>query len=161
MNTGKGYFEILATNVQAMNAWKLGGFMLVFLYLNNLTWSVLAQLITGTSLFTGTEQVNNRNWYETVLVIPLFETLIFQFLVLHCLLKYLPAWIAVILSGFVFSAMHYYNPAYMMATLLPGLGLAIIVYAKGYLGGNKLLAISLVFLIHSLNNWASYLFRSI
>lgn len=160
MNTGKVYFEIIARNVLAMNVWKLAGFMVIFLYLNNLSWSVLAQFIAGTSLFQGTEQVNDRNWYEAVLVIPLIETLIFQFLVLHYLLKYLPAWLAVFLSGLVFSALHYYNPAYMMATFLPGLGLALIVYAKGYLGGKKLLAISLVFLIHALNNWASYFFRT-
>ncbi len=155
------YLDYLFESLLSINVWKLMGGSLVFFYLNSMFWTVLAQILQSESLFSGTEKLEGGNPYFFVFVAPLLETIIFQYLLLNIFLKYFKPWIAIVLSGLIFGFMHQYNVYYMMAAFLPGVFFAAIVYAKGYLGNNKLFAVLLAYVIHSLNNGFAFILKNL
>ena len=155
------YFDYLIESLHSINVWKLMGGSLVFFYLNSMFWSVLAQILQSESLFSGTEKLTAGNHYFFVFVAPFLETIIFQYLLLHIVLKNFKPWMAVLISGLLFACMHQYNLYYMLAAFLPGIFFAAIVYAKGYLGNNKLFAVLLVYVIHSLNNGFAFILKNL
>jgi membrane protease YdiL (CAAX protease family) len=155
------YFDYLFESLLSINVWKLIVGSLVFFYLNSMFWTVLSQILQSKSLFSGTEKLTTGNQYFFVFVAPFLETLVFQYLLLHILLKNLKPSVAVVLSGLLFGTMHQYNMYYMMAAILPGIFFAAIVYAKGYLGNNKLFALLLVYVIHSLNNGFAFILKNL
>lgn len=155
------YFDYLFDSLLSMNVWKLISASLIFFYLNSMFWSVLAQIIQNESLFSGTDKLTKGDPYFFVFIAPFLETIVFQFLLLHILLKNFKPWIAVVSSGLLFGCMHQYNMYYMMAAFLPGVFFAAIVYAKGYLGNNKLFSVLLVYVIHSLNNGFAFILKNL
>ena len=155
------YFDYLFDRLLSMNVWRLMGGSLVFFYLNSMFWNVLAQILQSESLFSGTEKLNAGDPYFFVFVAPFLETLVFQYWLLHILLKNFKPGIAVVLSGLLFACMHQYNLYYMMAAFLPGVFFAAIVYAKGFLANNKLFAVLLVYVIHSLNNGFAFILKNL
>lgn len=86
-----------------------------------------------------------------VVIAPIFETLVFQFVVLESLLKIkVSASIALIISTVLFSLFHYYSLTYILYILCSGWILSYYYLALRHQGKyNKVL---LVILLHALGN---------
>jgi len=63
----------------------------------------------------------------TVLMAPLVETFLVQFLVIYLLLRFtrFPLWIVICTSALIFGIMHYYGVFYVFYTLVLGIILAV------------------------------------
>ena len=103
---------------------------------------------------------------EVLLVIflyPLFETLVFQMLIIEVIRKIINRpkkniCLALLLSSAAFALNHTYSLYYMAFTFLVGLVLALAYYLGRYRRENALL---LTFLIHSLYNLYAVLYNNI
>ncbi|WP_194831040.1 type II CAAX prenyl endopeptidase Rce1 family protein [Prolixibacter sp. SD074] len=126
---------------------------------------LLFQNITGISIGNGSENplLNESKFFVLIigiLIIPFFETLIFQalpFYVINKLIRHKrKLWMFLIVSPILFSLNHLFNPAYILATYFGGLALALIYYIGYYRKEN---AILLVAVIHLINNLVAFIFR--
>lgn len=96
-------------------------------------------------------------WMEVLfalIVIPLFETFIFQALIIELVCKFIKRprnklYLALILSALAFAFNHSYSISYFLFTLVGGLILALAYFIGRYRRENAFL---LVFIIHSLYN---------
>ena len=94
-----------------------------------------------------------------VIIAPIIETLLFQFLLYNFLIfmKLKNVWQIIFIMSFIFSQVHWYNWLYVVATffcaLFFNLYYIFIVRSK-----NKFLAILMVTILHSLYNLFGFLF---
>lgn len=97
--------------------------IIIFVILINLIWSfILSELVF--SNFKGGFQYDSliQAILILVLLVPFFETMIFQFLIIDFILKKFPSnyLFATSLSTLVFAASHFYSAEFVIKTLLSG-----------------------------------------
>ena len=99
----------------------------------------------------------NEKFMLIVIMAPLVETVIFQYLPIRILekLRLENNWVKIILTSFLFSLFHFYNPIYVAMTFVSGMLLN-----KFYLEcrTKSSLYILLTALLHSMYNLYGYLF---
>lgn len=109
------------------------------------------------------EILNIKNQYEkfflVVILIPLIETLIFQYSVICTICYFIKRkrsnfYISLLLSAFFFSLNHAYDYYYMIYAFFIGLILAFAFYISRYRRQNSILLVSI---IHSLWNLIGYI----
>jgi hypothetical protein len=85
------------------------------------------------------------------LVVPLIETLLFQFLPVRLLRRRLHAkwWVTILVSAALFAAWHYYSPGYVIFAFLIGVVLAYCFALRDVPGKHGFV---LTFFVHALRN---------
>lgn len=151
-------FEKLVKWSLTIPAWLLFLLSLLLLVANNFMWPIIARHFGAGSIFRGTKRWADIFHDKSMLMLyaPIIETLIFQYLLLHLLLKFLRPWVAVTTAGLVFGILHFYNPYYSLAAMLAGFIFAIIFYAYWKGKGELFEALLLVILVHSSANAISF-----
>jgi len=97
----------------------------------------------------------NEIFFLTVIIAPLFETLIFQFLIIELLYFFkVKNNSIIIISTVLFAISHNYNIVYILAIIFPGL-----MYATYYLylKINKKNGFILIFSLHAFSNLISFI----
>lgn len=138
--------------------WK---FILLLFLLTFIAKLVVIGLISTLTEFDNADIPNRAGelgWVFLVVIVPLFETLIAQSLVIGIIRKILPGaflW-PIIASGILFGCAHQISPVYLLTMVFVGL-----IWAFGYLsrlqGRGFASAFWLVALVHALNNSTVYL----
>lgn len=156
------YFEKLGKWILSLKAWLVFILGLSLLVINNFLWPEISNQLAKASIFRGTEKWADMMQDKTMLLLygPIIETLVFQYALLHLLLKFLRPFIAVCLAALVFGIFHFYNPVYFAATVIPGFIFASLFYVYWKLKGELFEALLLIILIHSAANAISYYFNN-
>lgn len=136
-------------------------FILCFLFASYLA-SYVVLLFPASASQNGTGLMPETVWQKIflgVLVVPYFETLIFQTLIISiiCTIVKRPRYslyLSVLISAMAFSINHSYNIYYMLNTFIAGIILAFAYYIARY---RKMNATITIFIIHSIWNSISFL----
>lgn len=92
----------------------------------------------------------------SVIIAPIVETFIFQFLIIEILLLFKVKHFAIIvISGLLFAVAHFYNLAYILAIVFPGL---LFAWYYLYLKVHKKNAFLSVTLLHACSNLFAFIF---
>jgi hypothetical protein len=135
----------------------LFGFVILIDNVYSLTISYLITLYDKKLLYTGIDEFSLLEiFFLAVIIAPLIETFIFQFLIIEILSKFkvntsLILWISTLL----FSLSHNYNVVYILAMVFPGL-----LYASFYLFLKKETSKSpffMIFLLHAIANLIAFI----
>lgn len=151
-------FEKLGKMILSLQSWLVFVLALFILVVNNFIWPVISRLIGNASVFRGTEKWADMFQDKTMLLLygPIFETLIFQYLLLHLLLIYIRPWASVCVAAIVFAISHFYNPYYIAGTIIGGFIFSFLFYVYWKLKGELFEALLIVILIHCAANAISY-----
>ena len=115
--------------------------------------------ITNTNIFEGLNLSSVEIFILTVIVGPLIETIIFQYLIIEFLLRFkkIKTNIIILVSALAFGCWHYYNLIYVLVTCVGGF-----IYASYYLylktkETESPLPLLYIFSLHALWNFLSFI----
>jgi hypothetical protein len=148
-----------------MNIFKFNIFVVLFFFIivdNIYTFcfsEFLEFLSNDKSIFKGNGDEVNNDFFLIIVLVPFFETLIFQYIVIWSLYNITEnIKTPVIISTFLFAASHFSNIYYFIATIGSGFILSIL-FISVYKKTNKwAVAFTLTFLLHLEHNLVSFYF---
>ena len=132
-------------------------FLLIFIY--DVLSSIVVNAFFPSTFAHISDEINSYElfvqFFLLMLIAPLFETLIFQVIIIEGLhkFKFIPSAIIVLISAVVFAVAHHYNIIYMLAVFPVGL---IFSYYYFILREDKYIAFLSVCALHSATNLIAY-----
>ena len=145
-----------------INKLKFFDLMIVTVFCNLLFSSIASftsNLLTGNPLNNGVKGFLNckEEFILVVIVAPILETLIFQYLIINFFLTKTKSFYACVISSLIFALQHMYNLFYFVLTLFVGL-----IFAYLYVIGKKRnYGFILVAVAHSLYNLIVFILKTI
>lgn len=134
----------------------------LFLLGIDIVYTIVASFISNSidPEFINANTISNESLDEifiyTVLIGPVLETFIFQFLVIEILVLFKVKHTSIIvISGLLFAVAHFYNLAYILAIVFPGL---LYAWYYLYLKLHKKHAFLSVTLLHACSNLFAFIF---
>lgn len=120
-------------------------------------FSLVALEFLGRSVMSDTPEwgTKTQSFIAVVLLGPLVETYVCQYLFFKYLLKHLSGGVIILLSAIVFGLLHTYNSVYVLYAFFSGLLLSLSYYYR--LNSYPFV---IVFLIHSIYNLLAFLLNS-
>ena len=132
-------------------------FLLIFIY--DVLSSIVVNAFFPSTFAHISDEINSYElfvqFFLLMLIAPLFETLIFQVIIIEGLhkFKFIPSAIIVLISAVFFAVAHHYNIIYMLAVFPVGL---IFSYYYFILREDKYIAFLSVCALHSATNLIAY-----
>jgi Type II CAAX prenyl endopeptidase Rce1-like len=147
-------FEKLVCRLLALSPWLLFLLAVTLCVGNSIFWPMVSQAFSNNSTIAGNEKLPPLFEDKRLMIFfaPLVETLVFQYLLLHLLIKFIRPVFAVITAALIFGIFHFYNFWYLAAAITGGFVFTFIFYSY-WIGKNQLaLALLLVTMVHSAAN---------
>lgn len=136
---------------------------LFYLVLDNLYTFCFAEFLefisNNKAIFEGNGEKINNDFFLVIFIIPFFETLIFQYIIIWSLFNITESVkVPVLVSALLFAASHFSNIYYFIATIGSGLILAILFITIYKKTNSWITSFALTFLLHLEHNLLSYFF---
>lgn len=130
LNKTTNWFEGFLLRLDEVKGWKVLVGMVVAAILYHVTAAIILEELLNVELKnTGLEVLPLPDKFTlAVIAAPIFETLIFQFLIIEVICYFLPErkLLALIVSSLLFAFSHAYSNAYILFALVPGLVLGML-----------------------------------